>query len=188
MFGLAPSPFLLNEVIQQHLETLVSHYPESVSEIRKSMYVDDLMSGAHTMEEAKELKCDAMKIFDDAKFKLHKWHSNVNKLESDSVESEPTFAKQQLEGNLTTADTKLLGLPWDKVTDSLSVVFPTIPAVLMKRGILAFLAKVYDLLGLVSLGVLLEGGELLEGKLMYRDICEAMARWDAPIPDALLKW
>jgi hypothetical protein len=91
-------------------------------------------------------------------------------------------------GNLTTADSKLLGLPWDKVTDSLSVVFPTIPAVLTKRGILAFLAKVYDLLGLVSLGVLLEGGVLLERKLMYSDICEAMVRWDAPIPDALLKW
>ena len=74
--------------------------------------VDDLISGAPTTLEAKELKRDAIKIFDDAKFRLHKWHSNVFELESDSVESEPTFAKQQLEGNSTCSDSKLLGLPY----------------------------------------------------------------------------
>ena len=77
VFGLAPSPFLLNGVIQQHLETLESRYPESVAEVRKSPYVDDLISGALTTLEAKELKRDAIEIFDDAKLRLHKWHSNV---------------------------------------------------------------------------------------------------------------
>ena len=180
VFGLAPSPFLLNGVIQQHLETLESRYPESVAEVRKSLYVDDLISGAPTTLEAKELKRDAIEIFDDAKFRLHKWHSNVFELESDSVESEPTFAKQQLEGNSTCSDSKLLGLPWDKVNDRLRVEFPTIPAVLTKRGVLAYLAKVYDPLGLVS-------PVLLEGKLIYRDICDARMRWDAPISDTLLE-
>ena len=180
VFGLAPSPFLLNGVIQKHLETLESRYPESVPEVRKSLYVDDLISGAPTTEETKELKRDAIEIFDDAKFKLHKWHSNIAELESDSVESEPTFAKQQLKGSSTSLDSKLLGLPWDKVKDRLRVDFPTIPAVLTKRGVLAYLAKVYDPLGLVS-------PVLLEGKLIYRDICEARMRWDAPISDPLLK-
>ena len=36
VFGLAPYPFLLKGVIQQHLETLESRYPESVAEVRKS--------------------------------------------------------------------------------------------------------------------------------------------------------
>ena len=91
VFGLAPFPFLLNRVIHEHLETLESRYPESVPEVQKSLYVDNLISGTPTTEEAKELKRDAIEIFDDAKFKLHKWHSN-------SVESEPTLAKQQLKG------------------------------------------------------------------------------------------
>lgn len=180
VFGLPPSPFLLNGVIQQHLETLEARYPKSIQEIRKSLYVDDLISGAPTTEESKELKRDAIEIFDDVKFKLHKWHSNVSELESDSAESELTFAKQQLERHSTSANSKLLGLPWDKANDSLCVVFPTIPAVLTKRGILAYLAKVYDPLGLVS-------PVLLEGKLIYRDICEAKVRWDATVPDAFLE-
>ena len=52
VFGLAPSPFLLNGVIQQHLETLESLCPESVAEVRKSLYDDDLISGTPTTEEA----------------------------------------------------------------------------------------------------------------------------------------
>ena len=52
VFGLAPSPFLLNGVIQQHLETLESRCPESVAEVRKSLYDDDLISGTPTTEEA----------------------------------------------------------------------------------------------------------------------------------------
>ena len=51
---------------------------------------------------------------------------------------------------------------------------------LTKRGVLAYLAKVYDPLGLVS-------PVLLEGKLIFRDICEARMQWDAPISDTLLK-
>ena len=50
VFGLAPSPFLLNGVIQQHLENLLSTYPDAVNEIRKSLYVDDLLSGGPTIE------------------------------------------------------------------------------------------------------------------------------------------
>ena len=77
VFRLAPSPFLLNGVIQQLLESMESRCPESVMEVRKSLYVDDLISGRSTKEAAKQLKCDAVEIFDEAKFKLHKWHSNV---------------------------------------------------------------------------------------------------------------
>ena len=50
VFGLAPSPFLLNGVIQQHLENLLSTYPDAVKEILKSLYVDDLLSGGRTIE------------------------------------------------------------------------------------------------------------------------------------------
>ena len=47
LFGLAPSPFLLGGVIQQHLETWKTCLPESVSEVLKSLYVDDLTTGGY---------------------------------------------------------------------------------------------------------------------------------------------
>ena len=96
LFGLAPSLFLLGGVIQQHLETWKTRLPESVSEVLKSLYVDDLISGAPTVPRAKQLKREATEIFADATFELHKWHSNEPELETNCENYEPSFAKQQL--------------------------------------------------------------------------------------------
>lgn len=97
VFGLAPSPFLLNGVIQQHLENLLSTYPDAVKEILESLYVDDLFSGGPTIEKAKQLKGEATEIFADAKFELHKWHSNRKELETACEDYEPSFANEQRE-------------------------------------------------------------------------------------------
>ena len=156
LFGLAPSPFLLGGVIQQHLETWKTRLPESVSEVLKSLYVDDLITGAPTIPAAKQLKCEATEIFADAKFELHKWHSNEPELESSCENYKPTFAKQQLGSTSTPGKGKLLGVPWDKSKDTIGVTFPNSPAELTKRGVLTNLAKVYDPLGLAS-PVMLDG-------------------------------
>ena len=117
LFGLAPSPFLLGGVIEHHLESWESRKPDVVPEIRRSLYVDDLISGSTTVAQAKELRDGATGVFADATFKLHKWNSNVEELEP---KSENTYAKQQLgaKGN----ESKILGLPWDKQNDTLRVV------------------------------------------------------------------
>ena len=49
------------------------------------------------MTDAKKLKRETAEVFADARFELHKWHSNVPDLETTSSDDEPTFAKQQLE-------------------------------------------------------------------------------------------
>ena len=115
------------------------------------------------MTDVIKLKHETAEVFADSRFKLHKWHSNVQDLETNSGDDEPTFAKQQLETKLNRGQSKLLGLPWDKVQDTLSAVFPAETAELTKRGILANLARVYDPFTLVS-------PVMLEGKLIYREI------------------
>ena len=76
LFGLAPSPFLLEGVIKQHLKNCRERYPDETDEILKSLYVDDLISGGTTTAEAQNLKEAATIVFQEAKFQLHKWHSN----------------------------------------------------------------------------------------------------------------
>ena len=182
LFGLSPSPFLLGGVIQQHLESWQTRLPECVREALRSLYVDDFISGAPTVPKAKELKCETTEIFADAKFVLHKWHSNEPELETECENYEPTFAKQQLECASSQGKSKLLGLPWNKDEDTLSMSFPTSPAELTKRGILANLAKVYDPLGVVS-------PVMLDGKRIYREACNQKIAWDAPLPEAIaLQW
>ena len=98
LFCLVCSPFLLSGVVERYLESWEERDPELVAEIRRSLYVAYLLSGKPTVAEAKDLKEGAIKIFQDAKFTLHKWHSNYPELESEqsSVETENTFAKQKL--------------------------------------------------------------------------------------------
>ena len=43
LFGLSQSPFLLGGTIEQLLRSKESEYPEKVEEIRRSIYVDDLL-------------------------------------------------------------------------------------------------------------------------------------------------
>ncbi|KAK3713709.1 hypothetical protein QZH41_008036 [Actinostola sp. cb2023] len=109
---------------------------------------------------------------------MHKWGSNFEELETaeDCVQKhEVTYAKEQLGGSLR-LETKLLGLTWEKNTDTLHVNFPSDLAKETKRGVLANLAKVYDPLGLVS-----------PGKRLYREMCLQKLGWDTPLRDDLAK-
>lgn len=181
LFGLTSSPFLLGRVIQQHLDTWEQREPELVAQIRKSLYVDNLISGAPTVPQAQQQKEGSIKIFGDVKFVLHKWNSNAAELERDSDPSDSedlSFAKQQLGPPTTLA--KLLGLPWDKIADTSSICFLQQPVEPTKRAILSELAKVYDPLGLVS-------PMMLCGKLIFQDTCKGKLPWDVPIPADLDK-
>jgi hypothetical protein len=162
LFGLAPSPFLLGGVIQQHLENFRTVHPEIVSEIEKSLYVDDLISGGENEIEAEQLKSKAIEIFSDATFDLHKWHSNVRDLESPikvGAEETETFAKQQLRVP-NGEQASILGLSWNKEEDTIGIKFPSGIAEPTKRGILGKVARIYDPLGLVA-------PITLTGKMLY---------------------
>jgi len=61
LFGLAPC--LLSSVIEYHLDTWKAREPHVVAELRKSLYVDNLISDGTTVEETKELKERNNEIF-----------------------------------------------------------------------------------------------------------------------------
>ena len=141
LFGLVPSHFLLEGVIESHLEPWEPQRPDPVVELRRSLYVRDLISGKPTVKETEQLKQGALEVFEDATFTLHKLHSNAAELEENEtkVEDEESFAKQQL---------RQPGLSWDKGEDKISVVVPREIVITCKRGIVRNLAKIYDPLGL----------------------------------------
>ena len=183
LFGLTSSPFLLGGVIQHLLESCRQDYPDIVSEIERSLYVDDLISGGPTSKKAKEIKSASQNVFAKGTFELHKWHSNVKELESAASEpvsiEEGTYVKEQLNVPGREGAT-LLGLPWDKENDTFGVNFPQEKADPSKRGILSKVARIYDPLGLAS-------PILLGDKLLYRDVCDAKLNWDAELPRELMQ-
>ena len=182
LFGLTSSPFLLGGVISQHLARWEAQCPETVKEIRDGLYVDDLLTGGSTVEEVQAKKQTIIAVFEDATFKLHKWHSNAEELERNSDppggHDELSYAKQQL--GTSSSETKLLGLPWNKKRDTLAVAFPRDAAEATKREVLSKVARIYDPLGLAS-------PTTLTGKLIYRDICDSKVGWDSKLPGHLRK-
>ena len=84
--------------MEQHLESWSDRLAESVAEILRTLYVDDLISGGPTVSKAKELKDEAISFFAHGGFQLCKWHSNAPELERDPqkqpVENEGTYAKR----------------------------------------------------------------------------------------------
>lgn len=95
LFGLSTSPFLLGGVIDQHLQNLQHIFPNEVGEIRRSLYVDDLISGGETVTDTQHLKQTSQSIFREGKFELHKWHSNVPSLEGPTPLEETKTEEEQ---------------------------------------------------------------------------------------------
>ena len=151
--------------------------------MRRSFYVDDLLTGGQNLQQTQERKKIAEEIMQDATFELHKWHSNEPQLEDDpphSSDEEHSYAKRQLQ--VQPNESKLLGVKWNKDEDTIAVQFPTTDLdtshTATKREVLATLAKVYDPLGLAS-------PTTLQGKQIYCDVCDVKASWDVPIPDSV---
>ena len=85
------------------------------------MYVDDLVSGSNTKEDAEVIKQKFIEFFRKGGFNLHKWHSNIPSLQSSNTksESELTYAKQRFK---KTADLKtIFRVPWAENRDNLSI-------------------------------------------------------------------
>ena len=164
-------------MIASHLERWKRERPDDVEELERCLYVDDIISGGESVEQAKARKEAATVILEDATFKLHKWASNVSALEDNDDESEAiedqTAAKQQL--GVNPQESKILGLPWNKASDTLSVLFPNEESKTpTKQEILSRLVKTYDPLGLAS-------PITLQGKLICREFCDTKLPWDVEL-------
>jgi hypothetical protein len=61
-FGLADSPFKALRGVQMHVEKFKDDFPLAAAELGRNLYVDDLLSGTDTVEEALALQKDAVQL------------------------------------------------------------------------------------------------------------------------------
>ena len=68
---------------------------ELIERLKDGMYVDDLVSGGESTSEVDKIKGDSVDLSQRGDFKIYKWHSNEQALEtSNSVnENDLQFAK-----------------------------------------------------------------------------------------------
>ena len=99
VFGVAPSPYLLNATIAQHLRQFEDTHVNTVKKIRESIYVDDVLMGANDMHEAFTLYQESKHIFSTGGFNLGKFATNCAKVQSliDTAECSASFSETSTE-------------------------------------------------------------------------------------------
>ncbi|XP_045185375.2 uncharacterized protein LOC123543362 [Mercenaria mercenaria] len=164
-FGVVSSPFLLGATINHHLD---SYNTDISRRIKNDIYVDNLITGANTVDDAKRLYSEVKSMFDAASMNMRDWISNnddVNKYIPDKHKSQSKILK-------------VLGYNWNAGKDLISVnpssVLKTDSTDVTKRHVLKQLASVYDPLGLFS-------PIILRGKMLLQTMWSKTYDWDDEI-------
>ena len=74
--GMISSPFLAIRVMKQPALDEGKNFPLAVEILAKETYMDDTLSGRHSLKEALEKQQDLIKICKVVGFSLHKWKAN----------------------------------------------------------------------------------------------------------------
>ena len=205
VFGVSSSPFLLNATIRHHLKKHVSTMPDTVARVSRSIYVDDVVYGADSEDQAYQLYLETKSLLQSGGFNLRKFVTNSTPLQrkidqqeaqlhanlqpSDADQDQDSYTKSTLgtSSRVDDGEHRILGIRWDYTTDCLlfdmkdlalhaSKLDPT------KRGIVGVASRVYDPVGFVS-------PVTIRFKVLFQELCEAKIGWDEPLPHHLLtKW
>ncbi|XP_066585567.1 uncharacterized protein [Prorops nasuta] len=172
-FGVSSSPFLAIRTVHKLAEDEAENYPKASKIIKEHLYVDDLLTGANTIEEARSLRNEIITLLSKGGFTIHQWSSNepaiIQDLPSHALHSNFIL---KIDNNL-----KTLGVTWNANDDNFCYTPKPIsrkesPS---KRSILAEIAKIFDPLGLL-------GPIILYLKRLMQNIWRAGIAWDESLP------
>lgn len=148
----------------------------------EDFYVDDVLSGAGTCDEAIEKQTQLIEMLNRGGFHIHKWCSNMPDLLRNipAEDCEKTMLFENSDANETI---KTLGILWNPVADEF--VFRVNRNLesgrITKRVVLSGLAKLFDPLGLV-------GPVIVSAKIFMQNLWKAKLLWDEQLPVDLASW
>ena len=180
-FGVSASPYLAVRTLQQAAKDHGDGYPGASLHILRSFYVDDLLAGANTPEEALILYSQLRTILAKAVFNLCKWRSSSSSvLLSIPTDLQETLPVKEMTESHSPSHPKALGLEWDSRLDLMAPALqPPQPYKTTKRGVVSDVSKTFDILGWISPSVLMM-------KLLYQQLWQLKTGWDEQIPQELI--
>ena len=180
LFGASSSPGCATYGFRALCNDNYSHgdYEPAKRFILESFYVDDGLVSVETVHEAKKLIHHAVNICKKGNLRLHKFASNSGEV-LDSLPPSERAIQDSRALDLETGTSPLertLGIIWAVKQDSFKFT-----AILKEkpntwRGILSYIASIYDPLGLISF--------ILQGKQILREMCKTSTGWDEPISES----
>ncbi|OXA41905.1 uncharacterized protein LOC110859593 [Folsomia candida] len=183
-YGTASAPFQATRTLEQAAINKEVELPLAAKVARNDVYVDDVMSGADSLEQAIKIQEEILLLMQSAKWEARRWNSShpalIDRL---PVELRETKSLMPLELGHTV---KTLGIYWQPNSDQflfqLDSCLSTFKGHLTKRIILSEIAKIFDPIGWLAPVV-------ITAKMMMQQLWKLDLGWYDPVPIYLAdKW
>ena len=180
-FGVTCSPFLAVKTLQQGGIDFGSAYPNAQQHLNRSFYVDDLLGGADTEQEAIILYQQLSGILEKAGFTLRKYRSNSKKvLGAIPKKLHELMPTKEMVDCHSEPYPKALGVVWDSDLDTISTdVGREYQAVKTKREFFSDTGKTFDIMGWVTPAI-------LPMKVMYQELWQLKLEWNDVLPQSIV--
>jgi hypothetical protein len=173
-YGLSCAPFQAIRTLHQLAKDEGPTYPRASQVLLKDIYVDDVLTGAYSKDDAVALRVELVNLLNAGKFSLSKWASNdpdiIPEIPNDKSTEELLFEKDAI---------NVLGLKWSPKSDTFVYEIGSISITkFTKREILSRIAQVFDPLGWLS-------PVIFRAKCLIQTLWRHKIDWDSPIPAAV---
>ena len=187
-WGVKSSPFIASFSFQKTFDDNTTGASDlTFDTIRKNIYMDDLMFGVDSLDEAKIIANEAIDLFDSRGFKLVKWSANKNavpvlaKFEKEVLISGMRELDLSIEHDNDLPQTKALGCVWETGGDRLRIVSSLKPLTkYTRRTMLSQLGKSFDPLGIFS-------SFFVKARLILQHLAIEKYDWDDDLPESIVK-
>ena len=175
-FGLSPAPFLAIRCLHQLANDEMANYPRAAQIIKRDLYVDDLLTGATTFDDALHLRNEITALLQRGGLNLRQWASNepllLKGLPSGSINLKLQSRQDQT--------IKTLGVHWNSERDI--IIYTVSPIArngrVTKRTVLSHIARIFDPLGLL-------GPVVTHAKIIMQRLWRENLDWDKSVPAEL---
>jgi len=174
-YGTSPAPYLAMRCLRQ-LADESNDLPLAAEAIRNDCYMDDVLSGADTIEGTIKLQRQLFLLLKRGQFHLRKWRSNDPRILKHLAAQCKTDEALVIDKDDAL---KTLGLLWNAKSDSLQYrVELGEMRLATKRIVLSRIAQVFDPLGLLA-------PVLINGRIIMQRLWTSELEWDQHIPPEL---
>uniref|UniRef100_A0A8D8WD99 Integrase zinc-binding domain-containing protein n=1 Tax=Cacopsylla melanoneura TaxID=428564 RepID=A0A8D8WD99_9HEMI len=174
-FGFTPASYLAQKCLHTLAITEKEKFPTACQALLNSCYVDDIVTGAESVEAAQQLRQDLVCLLQSGGFELKKFSSS-----SPTVLSDVPLEDQESLHLHDDNSIKVLGLHWDPTHDHFHYTIKIQPQKnITKRTLLSHVASIFDINGyLTHLVIFL--------KILLQKIWITKGDWDDQLPPELL--
>ncbi|CAG4951544.1 unnamed protein product [Colias eurytheme] len=174
-FGTSPAPYLAVRTLKELVNRDGQQFPLAASRIVNEFYMDDMMSGCHTVAEGIQIHEELTELLKRGGFPLQKFSSNSQELLNKSESDHGLEIK-------TDEIMKILGLTWNREEDSFhfTVKLSSVESPITKRKVISDIARLFDPLGWIAPVV-------TKAKIFIQQLWLSGVDWDSELPKSFLK-